>query len=73
MCYATPILMDEETFDANELGDLKAALHGTEYKHLQAKNVVSEMPKEFTEWVEQHIEAQKGMVINTIFHPGQLC
>lgn len=60
MCYATPILMDEETFDANELGDLKAALHGTEYKHLQAKNVVSEMPKEFTEWVEQHIEAQKG-------------
>ena len=60
MCYATPILMDEETFDANELGDLKAALHGTEYKHLQAKNIVSEMPKEFTEWVEQHIEAQKG-------------
>lgn len=60
MCYATPILMDEETFDANELGDLKAALHGTEYKHLQAKNAVSEMPKEFTEWVEQHIEAQKG-------------
>ena len=52
--------MDEETFDANELGDLKAALHGTEYKHLQAKNIVSEMPKEFTEWVEQHIEAQKG-------------
>lgn len=60
MCYATPILMDEETFDANELGDLKAALHGTEYKHLQAKNVVSEMPKEFMEWVEQHVEAQKG-------------
>jgi hypothetical protein len=60
MCYATPILMDEETFDANELGDLKAALHGTEYKHLQAKNVVSEMPKEFMEWVKDHIEAQKG-------------
>jgi hypothetical protein len=60
MCYATPILMDEETFDANELGDLKAALRGTEYKHLQAKNVVSEMPKEFMEWVEQHVEAQKG-------------
>lgn len=60
MCYATPILMDEETFDANELGDLKAALHGTEYKHLQAKNAVSEMPKEFMEWVKDHIEAQKG-------------
>ena len=29
MCYATPILMDEETFDENELGDLKAALRGT--------------------------------------------
>ena len=47
MCYATPILMDEETFDENELGDLKAALRGTTYKHQQAKNAVSDVPDGF--------------------------
>lgn len=60
MCYATPILMDEETFDENELGDLKAALHGTKYKPLQAKNVVTDVPDEFKKWVKDHIEAQKN-------------
>lgn len=60
MCYATPILMDEETFDENELGDLKAALRGTTYRRLQAKNVVSDVPDGFKEWVDAHIEAQKG-------------
>ena len=60
MCYATPILMDEETFDENELGDLKAALRGTKYKPLQAKNVVTDVPDEFKKWVKDHIEAQKN-------------
>lgn len=60
MCYATPILMDEETFDENELGDLKAALRGTQYKPLQAKNVVTDVPDEFKKWVKDHIEAQKN-------------
>ena len=60
MCYATPILMDEETFDENELGDLKAALRGTQYKPLQAKNVVTDVPDEFKRWVKDHIEAQKN-------------
>lgn len=60
MCYATPILMDEETFDENELGDLKAALKGTTYKPLQAKNAVSDVPDGFKNWVKAHVEAQKG-------------
>jgi hypothetical protein len=60
MCYATPILMDEETFDENEFGDLKAALRGTKYKPLQAKNVVTDVPDEFKKWVKDHIEAQKN-------------
>ncbi len=60
MCYATPILMDEETFDENELGDLKAALKGTTYKPLQAKNAVSDVPDGFKDWVKAHVEAQKG-------------
>lgn len=58
MCYAVPILMDEETFDANELGDLKAALRGTQYKRLEAKNVVVDVPDGFKEWVKEHEEAQ---------------
>lgn len=60
MCYAVPILMDEETFDENELGDLKAALFGTEYKKLQAKNLVTDVPDGFKEWVKEHVEAQKN-------------
>ena len=57
MCFATPILMDEETFDENELGDLKAALNGTEYKQKQAKNVVLDVPDGFKEWVAENMEA----------------
>lgn len=60
MCYATPILMDEETFDENELGDLKAALHGTQYKQLEAKNLVTDVPQGFKDWVKDHIDAQKN-------------
>lgn len=59
MCYAVPILMDEETFDENELGDLKAALRGTTYQHKQAANVVPDVPQGFKDWVKDHIEAQK--------------
>lgn len=58
MCYAVPILMDEETFDENEFGDLKAALRGTQYKRLEAKNVVVDVPDGFKEWVKEHEEAQ---------------
>lgn len=60
MCYAIPILMDEETFDENELGDLKAALRGTTYKHKQAANTVPDVPDSFKAWVKDHIEAQRG-------------
>lgn len=67
MCYATPILMDEETFDENELGDLKAALKGTTYKPLQAKNAVSDVPDGFKDWVKDHVEAQKGWASTPYF------
>lgn len=60
MCYAIPILMDEETFDDNELGDLKAALRGTTHKHKQAANTITDVPDSFKVWVKDHIEAQKG-------------
>lgn len=67
MCYATPILMDEETFDENELGDLKAALKGTTYKHQQAKNAVTDVPDGFKAWVKDHVEAQKGWASTPYF------
>lgn len=67
MCYAVPILMDEETFDENELGDLKAALYGTEYKKKQAKNVVVDVPDGFKEWVAENMEASAGWVSTPYF------
>jgi hypothetical protein len=60
MCYCTPILMDEETFDENELGDLKAALYGTEYKHKTAKNAVIDVPDDFKAWVKENVDAQEN-------------
>lgn len=67
MCYAVPILMDEETFDENELGDLKAALYGTEYKKKQAKNVVADVPDGFKEWVAENMEAAAGWASTPYF------
>lgn len=58
MCYCIPILADEETFDENELGDLKAALHGTTYEHKAAKNTVLDVPQAFKDWVDEHKDAQ---------------
>lgn len=77
MCYVVPILMDEETFDENELGDLKAALHGTQYKKLEAKNLVTDVPDGFKQWVKDHEEAQKKWAstpyfIKDNFKDGQL-
>ena len=67
MCYAVPILMDEETFDENELGDLKAALRGTEYKKKQAKNIVLDVPDGFKEWVAENMEASAGWASTPYF------
>lgn len=67
MCYAVPILMDEETFDENELGDLKAALRGTEYKKKQAKNLVTDVPDGFKEWVAENMEASAGWASTPYF------
>lgn len=67
MCYAVPILMDEETFDENELGDLKAALRGTEYKKKQSRNLVTDVPDGFKEWVAENMEASAGWASTPYF------
>lgn len=58
MCKCIPILMDDETFDANELSELRAALRGEEYHAQQAKNVVTDVPDGFREWMAENAEKQ---------------
>jgi hypothetical protein len=60
MCYATAILMDENDFDAQELSDLKSALRGTEYKKLEVKNEVTDMPDGFKDWVAENQQKQSN-------------
>lgn len=67
MCYATAILMDEETFDDQELSDLKSALKGTAYKKLSAKNEVTDFPDGFKEWVEENAPRQAGWATTPYF------
>jgi|GEM_PF-1118311 len=59
-CYMTAILMDEETFDSQELSDLKSALYGKEYKKLVPKNAVTDFPQGFKDWVAENEERQAG-------------
>lgn len=58
MCYATPILMDDDDFDAQELSDLKSALHGTPYKKLSVKGVISDVPDGFKDWMTENADAE---------------
>ncbi len=67
MCYATAILMDDDTFDEQELSDLKAALKGTAYKKLQAKNAVTDVPQGFKDWVAENEGKQDGWASTPYF------
>lgn len=58
MCKAIPILMDDETFNANELGELRAALRNDVYQSQQAKNVVVDVPDEMRKWMAENAEKQ---------------
>lgn len=60
MCHAIPILMDDETFDQNELADLKTALQGKEYQKQAADNEVTDVPQGFKDWVADHVDAQEN-------------
>lgn len=67
MCYVTPILGDDETFNENELGDLKAALRGTPYQHKAPKNMINDVPDEFKKWVDENIENQEDWASTPYF------
>jgi len=77
MCYCTPVLMDEETFDKQELSDLKSALYGTEYKKFTANNTVTDVPQGFKDWVAENEERQAGWsstpyFVSDNFNNGQI-
>lgn len=67
MCYATPILMDEETRNENEKAELKAALTGKPYHPKRAKNEVLDVPDGFKEWVKDNIAAQENWASTPYF------
>lgn len=60
MCFAVPILMDEETFREDRVDELRSALRGTEYKKHQAKNAVVDVPDEFKAWVKENLDAAEN-------------
>lgn len=60
MCYATPVLVSDDEFDAQELSDLKSALYGTEYRKLAVKGEITDVPDGFKDWVKENTEKQKG-------------
>lgn len=55
-----PILQDPDEFDNQELDEMKAALKGTEYKKYASRNLVSEVPDKFKQWIKEHEEAAEG-------------
>ena len=49
-CYATAILMDDETSKDQEVSDLKAALRGTERIVFKPKNAIEHIPQALIDW-----------------------
>ena len=61
MCYAVPILTDFYSQEASDdrVNEMRAALHGKEYKKYVPKETVVDVPEGFKEWVKEHTEAQE--------------
>ena len=62
MCFAIPIIEDffSEGRKNDRVNRLKAALKGTEAKKYISPETIDKMPEGFSNWVDAHIEAQKG-------------
>lgn len=59
-CLVIPILKDKEEFDNDELADLKSALNGTEYKKYDSRNLVTDVPDGFKEWIKENAERSQN-------------
>lgn len=60
LCYAIPILMNDQEFRDRRVSRLKAALKGDEYKKYQASNEIKDVPDNFKNWIEENAEKQKN-------------
>lgn len=60
MCYAIPIMADEQTIDDNELGELKAALNGTTYNRKVSANTIIDVPQGMKDWMDANKDKQGG-------------
>lgn len=60
LCYCTAILQSEKEFNDKEAADLKAAFRGTAKKQMQPSNTVRDVPQQFKDWVDAHVDAQDG-------------
>lgn len=58
---------DNETFNQNELADLKAALRGGRREHVVPKNMITDVPDEFKKQVEENIEKQENWASTPYF------
>lgn len=59
-CFKVPILQDPDEFSAGELDELTAALNGTEYRSLQSRKAVKDVPANFKKWVKDNGEKVDG-------------
>lgn len=69
LCYADPILDD---FYSKERSDdrvarFKAALNGTEYKKYTSKDLITDFPEGFKEWVKENTPKQAGWASTPYF------
>ena len=53
-CHVTPIFMDDDDFDNNELAELRSALYGKKHKKRTPKNAVKFLPKTFLDWWDEN-------------------
>jgi hypothetical protein len=59
-CVSTPILQDRDEFNDDELSELRAALKGSEYKKLESRNKVTDVPDNFKQWVSDNAERSQN-------------
>lgn len=65
-CHAIPILQDPDTFDTDELDELKAAINGTEYER-NVSGKITDVPDGFKMWVTDNKERAKGWKSQPLF------
>lgn len=66
-CGVYPILQDRDEFNTDELNELKSALNGTEYKKLESRNRVTDVPENFKQWVSANIERSQNWTSQPYF------